>query len=130
MKNEPYDIKRIEKQMHLEDIIQKLNLKVLTEPVDFSTIPVNSGYCSDLLSCVMTGAAPEGLWITLMAHGNIVAVAALLDLSAIIITEDAQPDTDTINRANEKGVTMLSTSASNFTVIGQLWELGLRAAQA
>ena len=116
--------------MHLEEIIQSLDLKVLTEPVDFSAIIVNSGYCSDLLSCVMTGAAPEGVWITLMAHGNIVAVAALLDLSAIIITEDAQPDADTINRANEKGVIMLSTSDSNFTVVGKLWELGLHAAQA
>ena len=116
--------------MHLEEIIQKLDLKVLTEPVDFSTIPVNSGYCSDLLSCVMTGAEPDGVWITLMAHGNIVAVAALLDLAAIIITEDAQPDADTISKANEKGVIMLSTPAANFTVIGLLWELGLRASQA
>jgi hypothetical protein len=90
---------------------------------------LNSGYCSDLLSCVMTGAEPDGVWITLMAHGNIVAVAALLDLAAIIITEDAQPDPDTISKANEKGVTLLSTPESNFTVIGQLWELGLRATQ-
>ena len=115
--------------MHLEEIINKLDLKVVSEPVDFSAIPVSSGYCSDLLSCVMTGAAPEGVWITLMAHGNIVAVAALLDLSAIIITENAQPDADTTNRANEKGVILLSTPASNFTVIGQLWDLGLRADQ-
>lgn len=116
--------------MYLAEIIEKLELKVLTNPVDFSSIAVSSGYCSDLLSCVMTGAAPEGVWITLMAHGNIVAVAALLDLSAIIITEDAQPDADTINTANEKGVTMLSTPESNFTVIGRLWELGLRASEA
>jgi len=116
--------------MFLNEIIEKLDLQVLTQPIDFSAIPVNSGYCSDLLSCVMTGAQPNGVWITLMAHGNIVAVAALLDLSAIIITEDAQPDPDTIDKANEKGVTLLSTPASNFTVIGQLWELGLRASQA
>ena len=115
--------------MTLAEIIQKLNLKVLTKPVDFSTIPVESGYCSDLLSCVMTGASPDGVWITLMAHGNIVAVAALLDLAAIIITEDAQPDADTIQKADEKGVIMLSTPAANFSVIGQLWELGLRAEQ-
>jgi len=76
----------------------------------------------------MTGASPEGVWVTLMAHGNIVAVAALLDLSAIIITEDAQPDQDTIAKANEKGVVILSTPEPNFAVIGHLWELGLRAA--
>lgn len=113
--------------MHLEEIIQKLNLKVLTNPKDFSTIAVSSGYCSDLLSCVMTGAEPDGLWVTLMAHGNIVAVAALLDLSAIIITEDAQPEQDTIDKANDKGVTLLSSPHPNFHVNGQLWELGLSA---
>ncbi|HQA29147.1 MAG TPA: DRTGG domain-containing protein [Brevefilum fermentans] len=116
--------------MQLNEIIQKLDLKVLTEPVDFSAVPVGSGYCSDLLSCVMTGAEPDGLWITLMAHGNIVAVAALLDLAAIIVTEDAQPDDDTIEKANEKEVTILATKASNFEVVGRLWELGLRGSQA
>jgi len=113
--------------MYLEEIIQNLDLKVLTNPKDFSTVSVTSGYCSDLLSCVMTGAEPEGIWVTLMAHGNIVAVAALLDLSAIIITENAQPEQETIFKANERGVTMLSSPHTNFHVNGQLWELGLRA---
>jgi predicted transcriptional regulator len=113
--------------MNLNEIIQNLNLKVLTKSKDFSTIKVKSGYCSDLLSCVMTGAEPEGLWITLMSHSNIVAVAALLDLAAIIITENAQPDQQTIDKANEKDVTMLSSPDPNYDVIGKLWELGLRA---
>lgn len=90
---------------------------------------VKSGYCSDLLSCVMTGAEPEGIWITLMAHSNIVAVAALLDLTAIIITENAQPDQDTIDKASEKGVTMLSTPKPSFYIIGKLWQMGVEATE-
>jgi predicted transcriptional regulator len=50
-----------------------------------------------------------------------------LDLSAIIITEDAQPDSETIDQANQKGVTMLSTTVDNFEAVGKLWQLGLRA---
>ena len=115
--------------MNLETIINELNLKVLTEIKDFNTIEVKSGYCSDLLSCVMTGAEPEGVWVTLMAHNNIVAVAALLDLSAIIITENAQPENETIDKANEKGVTLLSSVKPNFFVTGKLWEMGLRATE-
>ena len=113
--------------MYLNEIIEKLDLKTLTNAKDFTSIEVKSGYCSDLLSCVMTGAAAEGVWITLMAHGNIVAVAALLDLVAIIITEDAQPDQEPIDQANEKNVTLLSTPKPNFQVNGELWELGIRA---
>jgi len=75
----------------------------------------------------MAGAVKDGLWITLQSHDNIVAVAALLELTAVIITEDAQPDPATVARANTKNITLLSTPKSTFTVIGQLWSMGLRS---
>jgi hypothetical protein len=112
--------------MTLQEIIDRLGLTVLTELKDFASETPQSGYASDLLSCVMAGAKQHGLWITLQAHSNIVAVAALLDLSAIIITENAQPDPATIAKANEEGVTLLSTEKLTFTVAGELWEMGLR----
>ena len=74
----------------------------------------------------MAGAKSKYIWVTLQAHLNIVAVAALLDVAAIIITEDAQPDAATITKANEQGVILLSTSMPSFEVDGKLWEIGLR----
>lgn len=112
--------------MTLDQIITSLELKVLTEQVDFSRIEPASGYVSDMLSCVMIGAGKKGIWITLQAHNNIVAVASLLDLSAVIITENAQPDEATINKANEEGITLLSTPKKSFEIAGRLWESGLR----
>jgi predicted transcriptional regulator len=47
-------------------------------------------------------------------------------LSAVIITEGGRPDQETIAKANEEGVTLLSTEKSTFYVAGRLWELGLR----
>ncbi len=114
--------------MTLEEIITKLDLKLLTQPKNFSDITPSSGYTSDLLSCVMAGAKQKGLWVTLQAHNNIVAVAALLELNAIIITENAQPDVSTIERANEQGITLLSTPLPTFAVAGKLWEMGVRDA--
>ena len=111
--------------MNLSEIIEKLDLKVLTTPIDFSEIVTTGGYASDLLSCVMAGAKTGNLWITLQAHINIVAVASLTDVSAIIITEDAQPDSDVIEKANTQGVTLLSTRHGTYQVAGQLWDLGL-----
>jgi hypothetical protein len=113
--------------MNLQQIIEKLNLKPLTQPENFDAIIPSSGYASDLLSCVMAGAKPRCLWVTLQAHINIVAVAALLDMSAIIITEDAQPDPTTIHKANSQAIVLLSTPKTSFELIGQLWELGLRS---
>ncbi len=111
---------------NLNEICEQLNLKILTEKNDFSSIPITSGYTSDMLSCVMAGAKSQGIWVTLMAHNNIVAVASLLDIPAIIITEDAQPSETTITLANNKGVALLSTPRSSFDIVGLLYDLGLR----
>jgi hypothetical protein len=112
--------------MNLQQIITELELSVLTEAKDFASMQPTFGYTSDLLSCVMAGAPKQGIWVTLQAHGNIVAVAALLELTAVIISEGAMPDENTISKANDEGVTLLSSSKSSFNVIGKLWEMGLR----
>lgn len=113
--------------MNLKVIIEKLQLQVLTEPIDDTSISPTTGYSSDLLSCVMTGARAGAIWVTLQSHLNIVAVAGLLDLSAVIITENARPDRATIAKANEVGVILLGCEKSSYEVCGLLWELGLRS---
>ena len=112
--------------MTLDQIIKMLELKVLTKQMDFANIQPASGYVSDMLSCVMTGAKHQSLWVTLQAHNNIVAVASLLDLAAVIVTENATPDEETIKKANEEGITLLSTTHNSFYIVGKLWEMGLK----
>jgi hypothetical protein len=112
--------------MNLQQLIDQLNLKVLTEPLHFGEVTPTGGYVSDLLSCVMAGAKKGHLWITLQAHLNIVAVAALNEVSAVIITENAQPDAASIAKANQQGVVLLSTPQSSYEVSGKLWEMGIR----
>lgn len=118
--------RRMKSKMNLQTIIDSLELKPLTKPQNYGEIVPKTGYISDLLSCVMAGAPRQGIWVTLQAHVNIVAVAALLDLCAIIVTEGAQPDQATIDKANEENITILSTSQPSFYVVGKLWEMGLR----
>jgi hypothetical protein len=113
--------------MTLQEIIDALYLKTLTNPRDFSNIFPSGGYTSDLLSCVMAGAKKDNVWVTLQAHMNIVAVAALLEVAAIIITENAYPEDAVIAKANAENITLLSSPSNSFEVVGELWELGLRA---
>jgi hypothetical protein len=110
----------------LQNIIDALDLQVLTEPKDFQQVTATSGYTSDLLSCVMAGAKGQSVWVTLQAHANVVAVGALLEVSAIIITENAMPEQAVIDKANQEGVILLSTNQPTFYVVGKLWEMGLR----
>ena len=112
--------------MNLQEVIETLELVPFTAENDYSKILPSCGYSSDLLSCVMAGAPKKSIWVTLQAHGNIIAVSTLLELSAIIITEGATPAPSTIAKANEEGVILLGTKKPTFFVIGKLWELGLR----
>jgi hypothetical protein len=116
----------MEKTMNLQQIIEQLNLTVLTQQIDFAAITTTGGYSSDLLSCVMAGAKKGNLWITLQAHLNIVAVAALNEVAAVIITENAQPDAASVAKASEQGVILLSTPASTYEINGRLWQLGIQ----
>jgi hypothetical protein len=116
----------METTMNLQQIIDQLNLSVLTEPRNFAAILPTGGYSSDLLSCVMAGAKKGHLWITLQAHLNIVAIAALNEVAAVIITENAQPDAASIARANEQGVVLLSTPQPTYEINGKLWKFGIQ----
>lgn len=111
--------------MNLQQIIDQLHLTLLTEPRNFARIATIGGYSSDLLSCVMAGAKKGHVWTTLQAHLNIVAVAALTEVAAVIITENAQPDSASIAKANQQGVILLSTSLPTYEVNGKLWEMGV-----
>ena len=111
--------------MNLQQIIEKMDLTLLTDKKDFSEITPSQGYASDLLSCVMSGAPHGSLWVTLQAHTNIVAVAALLELSAIIISEGAMPEENTIKKANAEGITLLSSPFSTFSIISKLSSFGI-----
>ncbi len=110
----------------LQDMIDRLGLKALTEQRNFDAISVKEGYASDLLSCVMAGAQKKSVWVTLQAHANIVAVAVLLEISAVIITEGALPDLASIAKANEEHIVLFTTDKPTFAVVGKLWEMGIR----
>ncbi|MBN1306001.1 MAG: hypothetical protein JXA13_16310 [Anaerolineales bacterium] len=112
--------------MNLQTIIKELDLQVLTTPKDFTKIIPAGGYVSDLLSCVMVGAEAGDLWITLQSHANVVAVAALTEAAATIITENARPDDSVIEKANSQDVILLLTPQASYEVAGKLWNLGIK----
>ena len=109
----------------LREVIEKLGI----EPVSSASStdrPVAAGYAADLLSCAMKGAKKDYLWVTLQSHLNVVAVASLLNLAGVIITEGNQPDQVTIARADEERVTLMVTPKTTYTVVGELTSLGVK----
>lgn len=80
----------------------------------------------DLLSHVMARGREGQVWITIQTHPNVVAVAALARLAAVILAHDMQPEEETIMRAEDEGIPLLLTAAGAYTVAGKLYELGIR----
>jgi hypothetical protein len=112
--------------MTLKEIIEELDLTLLTEEKDFNEVIPSGGYASDMLSRVMGSAPSGGIWVTLQAHANAIAVASVMELKAVILTEGVALDPKAIAIANKENITLLSTQKSTFTVVGKLWEMGLR----
>jgi hypothetical protein len=110
--------------MNLEKVSQQLDLAVKTETGQLD-VEVTGGYATDLLSCAMAKAQAGNVWVTLQSHPNVVAVASLLNLAGVIITEGMVPDEATIEKAYEEGVNILTTSLTTYTVVGRLYELGV-----
>lgn len=108
--------------MKITDIIQHLDLKVLSGQNGLSN-EIKGGYVSDLLSDVMGNAKEGEIWITLQTHQNIIAVASLKDIAAIIIVKGADPENDTIEKSNIENIPLLGTELDTFTIAGRLFEL-------
>ena len=113
--------------MLIEELVAELGLKILASGE--LRRKVTGGYASDLLSCAMAKAKEGNVWVTLQAHQNVIAVASLLNLAAIIVTEGIEPDHDTIVRAQENGVVVLGSTETTFVVAGRLYGAGIRGAQ-
>ena len=108
--------------MKLKEIIEKLQLKVLTGQ-DKLDVEVTGGYTSDLLSDVIANSKEGNLWVTLQIHQNIIAVAKLKDLSGIIIVNNRKPDEDTLQKAKEENVPLLVSEEMAYEVSGKLYRL-------
>jgi predicted transcriptional regulator len=86
---------------------------------------VEAGYCGDLLSDVMANAQKGGVWLTIQSHQNIVAVAVLRELSAIVLVNGRVPDEETKARAEAEGIPLLLSPLSSYSLAGKLYGMGI-----
>ncbi|NLW25770.1 MAG: hypothetical protein GXY91_11175 [Clostridia bacterium] len=112
--------------MKLQEIVKNLGLEVLVKSNTFDQQIVEGVYVCDLLSNVMAHGRENDLWITIQTHQNILAVASLLNFSAILLPENLNPDRETLMKAEKENIILLKSSQTAFTLAGQLYELGLR----
>jgi len=115
--------------MKLQDIVKTLELQVKTGDALLDR-EIAGGYVSDILSDVLTHASQDDIWITIQIHLNIVPIASMRDVAAIIIANGRRLDEETLKKAEAENVPILGTEMSAFQVVGKLYQLGLRGQDA
>lgn len=98
--------------MTVQGLIDAIPLSIFH--LDDPDRPVEGGYCGDLLSWVMGRAPVGGAWLTIMSNVNVAAVAALSDVSCVVLAEGVIPDPPLLDKARAQGITLLGTDLSVF----------------
>ncbi len=110
--------------MQVKDLVSQFKLMMVAGEKGLER-EVKDGYCGDLLSEIMANA-PEGcVWLTIQGHQNIVAVAVLREMAAIIITGGQTPDEETLQKANQEEIPLLLWPQSAYELAGRLYALGV-----
>lgn len=112
--------------MIVREIIEPLNLRVVAGSASLNR-EITGGYTADLLSCVMARAKPGNIWVTLQAHPNVIAVAVLLELAAVIVTEDAPISSEVAAKAEAEKLVLLATPRPSFAIVAALAQRGILA---
>ena len=107
--------------MTVSGLKEALNLTAFAMPQ--GERQVRGGYAGDLLSWVMGKAEADDAWLTIMSNANIVAVATLADVSCIILCEGVVPDAGVVALAEQKGVNLLGSEESVFSLSARLKNL-------
>ena len=108
--------------MKVRELVDKLNLKVLSG-ADGLDREIEGCYVSDLLSDVMGNADMGNIWVTLQTHKNVMAIASLKELAAVILVKGQSASEDTLNQSNEEGIPFLSTEEETFDTAGKIYQL-------
>ena len=103
--------------MFLRDFVQKIQKEERFSVVNFGDSPedeLTKVFCCDLLSIAMSKAPVYGIWVTVIANINTLAVAALTETSCVILAEGVKADEALQKKANMEGICLLETELPVF----------------
>ena len=96
---------------------------------DYEDREITCGYTCDLLSHVMGKGQADMAWITVQAHMNVIAVAALMDFACVIIPEGLPVDETIVAKAAQEDIILVSSELTAFELVTLLAANGVPAAK-
>jgi hypothetical protein len=111
--------------MRLHELAEMLDLRELTPSMD-DDAEITQGYVSDLLSDILAHAPAGSVLVTIQANPDVLTVASLAGLRAVIFSSGRTPRADVIERFAADRISLFGSPADSFEVVGQLYDLGLK----
>ncbi len=97
--------------MNVKQLAETAGYTVFTEGEDRE---IESGYCGDFLSNIISRAPDSCAWLTVMNNVNVAAVATLIDCACIVLCEGVEPDGPLKARAEMQGIWILGAKQNVF----------------
>ncbi len=111
--------------MTIKEIIEATNATLATPGQGLSASVERCCVC-DLLSWVMAKGMANSVWITVQTHMNVVTVASLLDMPAVILPDGIIPEEATVNKAAAEGIALICSPMNAFEICAALSRCGVK----
>lgn len=109
--------------MTVNELVHKLGYKIMAGEPEGLENKIKGVYACDLLSHAMAKVNQGDIWITVHTNLNVIAVASLSDVSCVLIPEDILIEAQTLERAKDKGIVVLSSSLSSARICHEVLSL-------
>jgi len=110
--------------MKVKELIKLLGLQVVSGANSLDR-DIAGGYCGDLLSDVM-GNAPIGcIWMTVQGHQNIMNVAQMREMAAVVLTNGIVPDDETRQRSEDFKIPLIIWQGTSYDLAVKLSAAGI-----
>ena len=110
--------------MRLGEIRKELDAELVGLD-DFDSVEVNSCYASDLISDVLNFQGVNPLFLTGLTNAQVIQTAEILDVVAICIVRDKEPQAETLKLAEKRKFPLLKTKLTMYEACGRLHGMGL-----
>lgn len=110
--------------MELAEIAKIVEAKVVVGKIENRV--VEKGFCSDLMSDVLTIDTDKLLLITWMANLQTIRTAEMAEVHCILLVRNKKATEDMIQLAKESGLVLMETPYSMYRTSGELYKAGLQ----
>ncbi len=110
--------------MKLRDILETLSARILVDHQNLDE-EVPMGGAADLMSDVLAFGSEGMVLMTGLTNPQVVRTAEMAGINVVIFVRDKTPPPETIELAEDSGITVLVTGYTMYEACGRLYKAGL-----